>query len=173
MNTIPFDPGCVPGPEMARLADPRTIGIAIKRAKRPILVVGAEILKDDLIDKAIEIGKKGTPIAATAHSMKTFVEKGYTDNVFMCNMHPLANNFTRNDWMGFDGKGNYDVIVFLGVTYYWSSQMMSAVKNFATNPLRMAVSIDRYYHPNAKMSFENIRDTEQFKSMVDEVIAQL
>ena len=48
---------------------PKVMAAIIKKAKRPLLVVGAELFDDPVMfDKMIEMGKTGIPIAATAHS---------------------------------------------------------------------------------------------------------
>ena len=174
MQPIPFDIGNIPGPQMSRVAGPFVIGNAIASAKRPLLVVGAEILEDGLIEKAIEIGKKGLPIVATGHSIKGFVEKEYDGATYM-GLHELANFLRDPEWAGLDGKGNYDMVIVLGVKYYSASQMLVALKNFATDPLMRIVSIDRYYHPNARLSFENIsrKNNEIFMNALDEVISRL
>jgi hypothetical protein len=91
-NPVPFDLAQYPGPEMAKTYMPKVIAAIIKKAKRPLLVVGAELFDDPIMfDKAIEIGKTGIPIAATAHSVKGFVERGYLDNVYQIGLHPLTN----------------------------------------------------------------------------------
>lgn len=73
---IPFDMANIPGPEMGGVAPPEVMGSYISSAKRPLLVVGSEILRDDFfIEIAIELGKKGIPIAATGHSIRGFVKK--------------------------------------------------------------------------------------------------
>lgn len=172
---IPFDIGNIPGPEMAEIATPRAMGRAIRNAKRPLLVVGSEALEDGLLDKAIAIGKKGVTIAATAHSMKGFVEAGYTENVHMCGLHELQHNLASPDWKGFDGKGGYDLVILFGVIYYSGSQFLCSVKNNATDPLIRRISIDRYYHPNAWMTGGNIsrKHDEQYIAMLDEVIENI
>lgn len=174
MQPIPFDIGNIPGPEAGRVADPFVIGNAIASAKRPLLVVGAEILEDGLIEKAIEIGKKGVSIAATGHSIKGFVEKGYDGATYM-GLHELANFLKDPEWAGLDGEGNYDMVIVLGVKYYTATQMLVALKNFATEPLMRMVSIDRYYHPNARLTFNNIsrKNSEIFINALDEVISRL
>ena len=79
-NPIPFEMAQVPGPEQAKCYMPKVMGAIIKKAKRPLLVVGAELFDDPIMfDKMIEIGKMGIPIAATAHSVKGFVDRGYMD----------------------------------------------------------------------------------------------
>ncbi|MDY6931675.1 MAG: CO dehydrogenase/acetyl-CoA synthase complex subunit epsilon [Halobacteriota archaeon] len=174
MQPIPFDVGNIPGPEMGRVVEPSVLGNAIASAKRPLLVVGAEILEDGLIDKAIEIGKKGVPIVATGHSIKGFIEKGYDGAIYM-GLGELANFLKGSDWAGLDGNGGYDLVAVLGVKYYSCSQMLISLKNFATEPLIRIVSIDRYYHPNARLTFDNIsrKNNDIFMKALDEVIARL
>ena len=173
---IPFDVANVPGPEMGEVVPPEVIGSYISTAKRPLLVVGSEILRDDFfLEIAIELGKKGIPIAATGHSIKGFIKKGYTDNVTYYNLHELTNCLRDPNWAGLDGAGNYDFVIFFGIIYYYASQMLSCIKNFATDPLIRAVSIDRYYHPNARMSFTNItpRREEEYKDMLKRLVESI
>ncbi|HDM35884.1 MAG TPA: CO dehydrogenase/acetyl-CoA synthase complex subunit epsilon [Candidatus Syntrophoarchaeum butanivorans] len=174
-SSIPFDVGNIPGPESGRLVTPETIGRLIKSAKRPLLIVGAEILEDRMIERAIAIGKKGVPIAATGPAIRGFVEREYDGEVYYCQLHELTNCLLDPEWKGLDGKGSYDVVVFFGVTYYYASAMLSAIKNFATNPLIRGVSIDRYYHPHARMTFGNYgpKREEEYLRMIDKLIATL
>ena len=105
-NPIPFEMAQVPGPEQAKCYMPKVMGAIIKKAKRPLLVVGAELFDDPIMfDKMIEMGKMGIPIAATAHSVKGFVDRGYLENVYQIGLHPLTNYLRFPDWMGLDGKG--------------------------------------------------------------------
>lgn len=173
VTEIPFDVANISGPEMGEVAPPEVIGSYISSARRPLLVVGSEILRDDFfIETAIEIGKKGMPIAATGHSIRGFIEKGYTDNVSYCNLHELTNCLRDPNWKGLDGEGNYDFVIFFGIIYYYASQMLSCIKNFATDPLIRAVSIDRYYHPQARMSFTNITPKREgeYKDMLNGLV---
>ncbi|MHC1623076.1 MAG: CO dehydrogenase/acetyl-CoA synthase complex subunit epsilon [Candidatus Methanospirareceae archaeon] len=173
---IPFDVANVPGPEMGGVVAPEVIGKIISNATRPLLVVGSEILWDGFFIKiAIEIGKRGIPIAATGHSISGFIEKGYTDNVTYYNLHELTNCLRDPNWTGLDGKGNYDFVIFFGILYYYASQMLSCIKNFAIDPLIRAVSIDCYYHPNARMSFTNItpRQEEVYKDMLNRLVKSI
>lgn len=170
---IPFDVANIPGPEMGEVAAPEVIGRYISHAKKPLLVVGSEILRDDFfIEIAIALGKKGMPIAATGHSIRGFVEKGYSTDVTYYNLHELTNCLRDANWQGLNGGGNYDFVIFFGILYYYAAQMLSCIKNFATDPLVRAVSIDRYYHPQARMSFTNIspRAEEEYKDMLRKLV---
>ena len=173
---IPFDVANISGPETGGVVAPEVIGSYILNAKRPLLVVGSEILRDEFfIEIAIELCKTGIPIAATGHSIKGFIEKGYTENVSYYNLHVLTNCLRDPNWAGLDGKGNYDFVIFFGILYYYASQMLSCIKNFAIDPLIRAVSIDRYYHPQARMSFTNItpREEELYKDMLNRLIKSI
>ncbi|VUT26481.1 MAG: CO dehydrogenase/acetyl-CoA synthase complex subunit epsilon [Candidatus Methanolliviera sp. GoM_oil] len=172
LKMAPFDAANIPGPKMGRVTAPVVLGKMIKRAKRPLLICGSEISEDGMIDKAIEIGKKGIPIVATGNAINRFMEKGYTDNVKYFSLHELTNCMRDPEWKGLDGNGNYDTAIYLGTLYYYASGLMSALKNFA--PHVTVLSIDRYYHPNAVMTFGDIwRKPEEYQSMLDEVIAQI
>ncbi|MDY6865265.1 MAG: CO dehydrogenase/acetyl-CoA synthase complex subunit epsilon [Halobacteriota archaeon] len=172
---ISFDVGNVHGPESGRIASSEVIGGLIKSAKRPLLVIGAEILEGEMIDKAIGIGKKGIPIAATGHSIAGLVDKGYEGEHYYYELHELTNCLLDPEWQGLDGNGNYDVVIFLGITYYYASAMLSALKNFGTDPLIRAVSIDRYYHPHARMTFKNFtpKYDDEYMEMLDRIISVL
>lgn len=172
-NPIPFEMAQIPGPEMAKPYQAKVIGAILKKAKRPLLVVGAELFDDPVMfDKMIEIGKMGVPIAATAHSVKGFVERGYMENVYQIGLHPLTNYLRFDDWMGLDGKGQYDTVIFMGIFYKFANAMFSTLKHFNRNIKR--VSIDRYYHVNANMTFGNMAfNPEDYHAAVDEVIAAM
>jgi len=166
----PYDTANIPGPKMAKEAKPLVVAKLVGKAKRTLLVVGKEALDNDLLAPAIEIGKKGVTIAATAHSIRGFREAGYTDNVYFIGIHELTNNLRDPEWKGLDGKGNYDIVLFYGITYYLSSQMMAALKNFA--PHLKSISIDRYYHPNAEFSYANMK-VDELKGITKEMLAQM
>ncbi|MDF2955821.1 CO dehydrogenase/acetyl-CoA synthase complex subunit epsilon [Candidatus Alkanophaga liquidiphilum] len=173
----PFDIANVPGPAaLGMVAAPETMAAVVSSAKRPLLVVGSEILRDEFyVDIAIEIGKKGIPIAATGHSIKGFLQKGYTENVSIINLHELTNYLRDPEWQGLDGGGNYDVVIFFGIIYYYASQMLSCIRNFCIKPLMRAISIDWYFHPNAAMSFPNIRpkDEDKYKEMLKKFVESI
>lgn len=173
-NPIPFEMAQIPGPEMAKAYPVKVIGAIIKKAKRPLLVVGAELFDDPIMfDKAIEIAKaKNMPIAATAHTIKGFLERGYTTNVYQIGLHPLTNYLRFKDWKGLDGQGQYDVVIFMGIFYKFANAMFSALKHFNRDIKR--ISIDRYYHVNADMTFGNLAfDSAGYHEAIDELIAIL
>lgn len=160
-------------------ATPLKIGVAAKlisKAKRPLLVVGAGILEDELLKRAILLGKLGItqastpsalPIAATGDSLKGFAE---TDvDASYVNLHSLAQFMADPNWAGLDGGGSYDLAIFLGHKKYYLNQVLSGFKNFI--PIR-TMAIDRYYIQNASMSFGNL-SVEDHLQALDELIEKI
>lgn len=166
-QAVPFDTGNIPGPKMARAVMPSVSGKMLARAKRPLLIVGSQVHDEDVLARAVAIGKTGVQIAAVGNAYKSLGDKGL--DVHYMNMHALATYLCDPNWKGLDGKGNYDLVVFFGITYYYMSQAISALKNFSN--IRV-ISIDKYYHPNADMSFGNLKNGV-FIEALDMVIAEL
>ena len=166
-QAVPFDTGNIPGPKMAKAVMPAVPGKMLAKAKRPLLIVGSEVHDKDVLARAVAIGKTGVQIAAVGNSYTSIGDKGL--DAHYVNMHALASYLCDPDWKGLDGKGNYDLVVFFGITYYYASQAISALKNFSNIKV---ISIDKYYHPNADMSFGNLKD-DIFIAALDEVIKEL
>ena len=166
-QATPFDTGNIPGPKMARAVLPAVPGKMLARAKRPLLIVGSEIHERKLLARTIAMGRAGIQIAAVGNAYASLGDKGL--DVHYVNLHALASYLCDPGWKGFDGKGNYDLVAFFGITYYYASQAISALKNFSNTKV---ISIDRYYHPNADMSFGNLKD-DVFIEALDEVIKEL
>jgi acetyl-CoA decarbonylase/synthase complex subunit epsilon len=166
-QAVPYNTGNIPGPEMARAVMPAVSGKMLAKAKRPLLIVGSEVHDKDVLERVVAMGRAGIQIAAVGDAYTSLGDKGV--DVHYANMHALASYLCDSQWQGLDGKGGYDLVTFLGITYYYASQAISALKNFSK--VRV-ISIDRYYHPNANMSFGNLKK-DVFIAALDEVINQL
>jgi acetyl-CoA decarbonylase/synthase complex subunit epsilon len=166
-QVVPFDTANIPGPKMARAVMPAVPGKMLARAKRPLLIVGSEVHDRDVLARAVAMGHAGIQIAAVGDAYTSLADKKL--DVHYINMHALASYLCDPNWKGLDEKGGYDLIVFFGITYYYISQAISALKNFSNIKV---ISIDKYYHPNADMSFGNLKD-DVFLAALDEVIAQI
>jgi acetyl-CoA decarbonylase/synthase complex subunit epsilon len=166
-GAVPYNTGNIPGPKMARAVMPAVPGKMLAKAKRPLLIVGSEIEDEDVLARVVMMGKAGIQIASVGDSFKYLGDKGL--DAHYANMHALASYLCDPQWPGLDGKGGYDLVAFFGITYYYASQAISALKNFSNIKV---ISIDKYYHPNADMSFGNLKK-EVFIAALDEVIAQL
>ncbi len=166
-QAVPFDTANIPGPEMAKAVMPSVSGKMLARAKRPLLIVGSQVHDEDVLSKVVAMGRAGIQIAAVGNAYRSLGDKGL--DVHYANMHALASYLCDPSWPGFDGKGGYDLVVFFGLTYYYASQAISALKNFSD--IRV-ISLDKYYHPNANMSFGNLKK-DVFIAALDEVIKEL
>jgi acetyl-CoA decarbonylase/synthase complex subunit epsilon len=166
-GAVPYNTGNIPGPKMARAVMPAVPGKMLAKAKRPLLIVGSEIEDEDVLARVVTMGKAGIQIASVGDSFKYLGDKGL--DAHYVNMHALASYLCDPQWPGLDRKGGYDLVVFFGITYYYASQAISALKNFSKIKV---ISIDKYYHPNADMSFGNLKK-DVFIEALDEVIKQL
>jgi len=150
----------IPGPKKALvITKPKIVTVMIKKAKRPILIVGhkaAEINlgEETLINYLIDLAKTANiPIVTTAHVVKEFVEKGFQPKAWMP-VVDIANRLRDPEWKGLDGKGQYDLAIFVGIQYYMEWVILSGLKHFSSK--LKTISLDRFYQPHASWSFPNI-----------------
>jgi len=172
----PWQTAEIAGPKKALLIlKPEVVVAMVKKAKRPILVVGhqaAEDYSDDakMIDYAIRMGKTAKiPVVATAHMVNEFIKRGFQPAAWMSAMD-IGDRLQDPEWKGLDGKGSYDLAMFMGFPYYMEFVILSGLKHFSTN--LKTISLDRFYNPHATWSFPNlsIKDwNESFKTMLDKL----
>lgn len=159
----PWQIGNVPGPKQANtITDPAIVTAMVGKAKRPLLIVGHEVIGVKIDDTTLtgmltEAAKKGAQIIATAHTMREFAVSELKSVSWM-GVVEITDRLADQEWMGVDEKGQHDLVLFLGIPYYLESQMLSTLKHFA--PQLKTISLDRYYQPNADWSFSNIKEDE-------------
>jgi len=174
MRAEPWQTGEICGPTKAQaLTKPGVVVALLKKAKRPLLVVGHLAMttkhgKGNMVDYAIQLASKaGIPVVATAHTVKEFREKGF--KAASINAMEVTQLLTDPKWKGPDGKGPHDLVLVMGLPYYMEWCMLSAVMNFA--PQIKTVTLDRYYHPHATWSFPNLREKEWHQAL-DMILTQ-
>ena len=157
----PWQTAEIAGPKKALVIMKPEVAVAmIKRAKRPILVVGHLATKTDsesgkMIDYAIRLNKNtGIPVVATAHTAREFIKQKFRPAVLMSAMD-IGNRLKDSTWNGLDGKGPYDLALFMGLPYYMEFVILSGLKHFSKN--LKTISLDRYYDPHANWSFPNLK----------------
>jgi len=158
--TEPWQKAEIPGPTKALvITKPEVVVAMVKKAKHPILIVGHEAAEADVgdkkaIDYAIRIAKAGKiPLVATAHIICEFNKRGFQPSSSMSAVD-VANRLEDSEWKGLDGLGQYDLALFMGITYYMEWVILSSLKHFGRN--LKTVSLDRYYQPHASWSFSNL-----------------
>jgi acetyl-CoA decarbonylase/synthase complex subunit epsilon len=156
----PWQLGNVCGPVQAQpISKPEVVTAMVKRAKHPLLILGSRAAEDDeegkkLLEYGLRIAKIGKmDFIAVGPLSKTLMERGVRPTAVM-GVADCVNRLQDPGWKGLDGKGPYDLVLFLGTYYYLESQMLSSLKHF-TKGLR-TLSLDRYYQPHASWSFPNV-----------------
>ena len=130
----------------------------IKRAKRPLLIIGSGAIERELagkllIDYLIDFAKASkVPVVATAHIVGEFLKRGFKPSGFMSAMD-IANRLVDPSWQGLDGRGSYDVILFVAMPYYMEANILSGLMHFA--PKLKTITLDNAFHPHASWSFPN------------------
>jgi len=172
----PWQTAEIAGPKKALLIlKPEVVVAMVKTAKRPILIVGhhaAEDYSDDvkMIDYAIRMSKAtGIPVVATAHTVSEFIKRGFKSAAHMPAMD-IGDRLTDPGWKGLDGKGPYDLALFMGLPYYMEFVILAGLKSFSTN--LKTISLDRFYNPHATWSFPNlsVKDwNESFEIIVNKL----
>jgi acetyl-CoA decarbonylase/synthase complex subunit epsilon len=163
----PWQLGNIFGPRVAIQVKGDAAGRMIKNAKHPLLVAGGNVLKEFVGDKLyiefiVELLKaRDMPLIATGASYKDFADRGLIP-VQIMNAVEVVDRLRDSDW-SVDGKGPHDLVVFAGLSYQYLSQLLSCIIHFATH-LR-TICLDRYYHPNADLSFPNLTEEQWMENL--------
>ena len=149
----------VAGPKKALpITKPEVVSAMVKRAKRPLLIVGhkaseEEMEKEKLIHYMIRIAKcKKITTVATAHTIKYFLDEGF-EGAYHMPLVDIINRVKDPGWKGLDEKGQYDLVMIVGIPYYMEWLVLNSLKHFTNTT---TISLERRYHPNATWSFPNI-----------------
>ncbi len=148
----------------------------IKRAKRPLLVLGPRLLQLSLdgkllLEYALEMAKTANiPICATAHVRGKMVELGVKpDSVY--DAVEIVNHLKDPEWQGVRKEGNHDLVIFFGIRSDLGEQSLSTLKHFA--PHLRTMTLCKYVYPNADYSLPNFRKDEQWKAFLESLIFNL
>jgi acetyl-CoA decarbonylase/synthase complex subunit epsilon len=158
------------------LEDPSEYAGWVRRAKRPLLVLGpklGEISLDGklLLEYALEIAQvANVPTCATAHIKGKMVELGATPECEY-DLVEIINHLKDPEWQGVRKEGNHDLVIFFGMRTDIGNQGLSALKHFA--PHLKTMTLCKYVYPNADYSLPNIRKDEQWKGFLENLITSL
>jgi acetyl-CoA decarbonylase/synthase complex subunit epsilon len=128
-RTTPYQPTAGTNLNHAEIVSPTILIHMIKRSKNPILIVGCKLEKD--VEEILS---------------KLSMKKIYT---------PKEMNLL--DIMKYLAKGEHDLALFVGITYFYLAQVITHLKHFSSV---ITVTIDPYYNPNARYSFPNMDKNE-------------
>jgi len=176
--TIPYHKVNVfTGTKEARIIDDGAIyAELIKKALRPLLIVGPECLAKSLDGKpllewAVEIARSaGMPICATAHTKKGLLETGYSPESSY-DLIEILNCLTKPDWAGVEGKGNHDLVLFLGIRTDLATGGLSTLKHYA--PHLKTMTLCKYYFPHANYSMPNLVKDKKWHEFLTTMLEKL
>ena len=148
----------------------------IKRAKRPLLVLGPKLADSALGDKllleyALEIaGAANIPTCSTAHIKGKMVELDAKPDCEY-DVVEIVNHLKDPTWQGVKKEGNHDLVLFFGIRTDLGNQGLSPLKHFA--PHLKTMTLCKYVFPNADYSLPNVKKDEQWKMFLEELISKL
>jgi len=177
-TTLPYHRvNVLTGTKSARLIeDAAEYANLIKKARRPLLVLGPRILTMTLggrllIEYAVDIAKTlDIPICATAHTKKKLLEMG-VEPASTYDIIEIINHLKDPEWKGVKKEGNHDLVMFLGIRTDLGEQGLSTLKHYA--PHLKTMTLCKYYYPHASYSLPNFKKDEQWKEFFDNLITNL
>ena len=140
------------------ITKPEIAAAMIKKASRPLLIVGSYATErymegKQLIEYLIDFANASkVTVIPTAHMVGEFIKRGYQPAGFMSAMD-IGNRIVDPEWKGLDGKGPYDLVMFVGLPFYMEELILSGLMHFA--PCQKTMTLDNLYHPHANWSFPN------------------
>jgi len=165
------------GTKSARLIeDPAEYADLIRKAKRPLLVVGPLLLASTadgkiLMEYALDIAKAvGIPICATAQTRGKIVEMGVQPDCYYDTVE-IVNALKDPDWRGVKKEGNHDLVLFFGIRSDLGNQGLSTLKHFA--PHLKTMTMCKHYFPHASYSLPNFKKDSEWQEFLEGLIANL
>jgi acetyl-CoA decarbonylase/synthase complex subunit epsilon len=158
------------------IEDPVEYANLIKKAKRPLLVVGPLLLASTpdgrlLLEYAMDIAKAASiPICATAQTKGKIVELGAQPDCVYDTVE-IVNALKDPDWKGVKKEGNHDLVVFFGIRSDLGNQGLSTLKHFA--PHLKTMTLCKHYFPHASYSVPNFKKDEKWLEFLEGLIANL
>ena len=170
----PYQKANIPGPEIGvAVFDPHTMANMIKKASKPLLVIGAESInrtigKRSYAEFLTELAAKANcEVITTTSAYKFLSEKGKVRNGTVMSLINITNRLRDENWLNVSGKGKkYDLVIFGGFLVYYVSQSLSTLKNYSEY---RTMILDRYHHPNARYSLPNL-EKEEWENYLEEVL---
>lgn len=158
------------------IEDPEEYANLIKKAKRPLLVVGPLLLESTadgkiLMQYALDIAKScNIPICATAQTKGKIVELGIQPD-FVYDTVEIINALKDPEWRGARKEGNHDLVIFFGIRSDLGNQGLSTLKHFV--PHLKTMTLCKHYFPHANYSLPNFKKDAKWQEFLESLIADL
>jgi len=132
-RNIPYQPTAGTNLHHAEVVSTKIAVSMVKRSKKPLLVIG-------------ENGGEAVKYLEDLNIKKIYTPKEM-------NLLDIIKRVTRED---------YDLVIFIGITYYYLNQALSHLKNFSDT---ITLTLDGKYIPNAHYSFPNMEYNEHIEAI--------
>jgi acetyl-CoA decarbonylase/synthase complex subunit epsilon len=145
----------------------------IRKAKRPLLVIGPLLLESTpdgklLLEYALDLAKAGSiPICATAQTKGKITELGVKPESVYDTVE-IINALKDPDWMGVKKEGNHDLVMFFGIRSDLGTQGLSTLKHFA--PHLKTMTLCKHYFPHANYSLPNFKKDDKWLAFLESLI---
>ena len=141
------------------ISKPEVVLALIKRAKRPLIIVGHEVIatgpESDVLIDFIKGAARTRPITilGTSPSVRDLISRGIRIDAVMGGME-IVDRLRDSSWKGIDGQGSYDLVFITGFPYSLGWILLSGLHHGA--PGLKTITLDRVYQPHASWSFGNM-----------------
>ena len=158
------------------MKDAKPMAAIIKKAKRPLLVIGPMALELQLdgrafIEYLVDVAKSANvPICATAHTKKKLMELGIAPESSYDIME-IINHLKDPEWKGVKGEGCHDLVIFGGFRTDLGNQGLSTLKHYA--PHLKTMTLCKYVYPNANFCLPNFKKEDDWKALLDSLVTEL
>lgn len=156
----PAQPAMMGGTKTATpIERPSVLSALVRRAKRPLLVVGHRALRArgngereiDLLARAALAA--GIPVAATGDAGPALQAAGLEPAICTSAMN-LGGLLADPGWPGVDDQGPHDVIFVAGLVYALEWTLLSGLRHAPSHPV--TVSLSPTFEPHASFSVPNL-----------------
>jgi acetyl-CoA decarbonylase/synthase complex subunit epsilon len=158
MKVEPRQPAMQGGTKTATPVEkPAVLAALVKRAKRPLLVVGHRALfagggGERAIDVLAKAARKADwPVVATGDTGPALAARGVEPALCISAMN-LGQRLADPAWEGVDGEGPHDVVFFAGLSYALEWTLLSGLRQGHL----VTVSLSPGYEPHASFSLSNL-----------------
>jgi acetyl-CoA decarbonylase/synthase complex subunit epsilon len=162
----PYQSSNIPGPHTGIAGTPALIALAIKKAKRPVLITGSDAQLNWISEF---IKTTNMPVVSTA-SAGALLRQHDIEPERDTGLIEIVNLLKTPQWKGIRGEGPHDLAIFTGITNYLENQMLSTLKNFA--PHLTTISLSRGFQPNADISLANL-SREEYENHLTQITKAL
>ena len=157
------------------ITKPDVLIALIKRAKRPLVIIGHETLTDsfrtEVIIRLVSVLHEtlNIPVICTSHIAGQLMSRGLRVTGVYGSME-ILDRLRDPTWEGLDGNGQYDLVCIAGFSYSLGSLLFSGLKQNA--PQTKIISLDPKYHPHAHWSYGNMKNDawkEETERLIDRI----